>query len=202
MKIDYCEQLSPEWFAIHKGKIGGKMFGQVISGKKNRLIYELLNQHLNEYNIPDEYVDEKMQFGIDNEETAIELYSKFSGLTFIKIGCYLSETSPIHMASPDGITPDFKIVLEIKCTMDGSIHMQRFFEGPETTYMPQIKNYFAVDDTIEEVHWVSYCPMRSEKPLVFFIFKRKEFESEINKGRELIKNIEKEIEIKLSEFTF
>jgi hypothetical protein len=78
------------------------------------------------------------------------------------------------------------IVIEVKCTMNGAIHMQRHVEGPESSYMPQIKNYFAVSDDVKEVHWVSYCPDRPERELVVKVFHRGEFAHELQGWRNLI----------------
>ena len=202
MKIDYCDQLSPEWFALKKGKIGGTRFGQVISGKKNRLIYDLLNERLSEFLFPDDYISEDMQFGIDNEADALKCYTHQTGIKVISVGALISDHSNIHIASPDGVSENFKIVQEVKSTQDGGIHIQRFFEGPETSYLPQIKNYFAVDDHVEEVHWISYCPSRPERPLVIKYFTRSQFKDDIDKGRSLIHHIESELAILENAFIF
>jgi len=202
MIISNCEQQTPEWWAIKKGKISGTRFGQVISGRKNRLIYELLDEQLSKYLFPDDFVSEDMQFGIDNEPIALKLYEKTTGIHVNRIGAIISEQSWIHMASPDGINDDHTIIQEVKCTQDGSIHIQRFFEGPESQYMPQIKNYFAVSDLIQEVHWMSYCPERPERPLIIIKFKREQFADEIEKSRKQIGNIEAELVNLHTQFIF
>ena len=215
MKILTMQQRSPEWHAARVGSIGGTGFGQVISGKKNRLIYNLINERLNGYATQDDYVSEDMQFGIDNEPIARELYSQKSGIEFREVGLIKSDYSNIHHASPDGISPDNSIVLEIKCTDDGAIQLQRFFEGVESAHMPQIINYFAVSDEVKEVHWISYSPYREERPLVVFIFTPDYIVNEATKtkpaetiamivaeARTKIKAIEAEINNKIQEFTF
>ena len=202
MNLDYCEQRSPEWWALKKGKISGTRFGQVISGKKNRLIYDLLNERLSEFLIPDDYTHDEMQFGIDNEEEALKCYTRHTGIKVVRVGALISDHSGIHMASPDGISKNIKIVQEVKCTQDGGIHIQRFFEGPETGYLPQIKNYFAIDDQVEEVHWISYCPSRPERPLIIKYFKRSQFGDDIDKGRAAIRHIESELAILENAFIF
>lgn len=202
MKIEYCEQQSPEWYALKKGRIGGTRFSQVISGKKNRLIYDLLDEQLSDFLFPDDYISDEMQFGIDNEEIACNLYADMAGLELIKVGAIMSDFSSIHLASPDRITPDFDIIIEAKCTRDGGLHIQRFFDGPESSYMPQIKNGFAVSNRVRQVHWVSYCPSRPERPIVAWVFTRDMCEPDVTKGREQIKVIEsKLIELK-QKFTF
>jgi len=202
MKISYCEQLSPEWWALKTGRIGGKRFGQVISTRKNRLIYDLLNEQLSGFIEMDDYESEDMLFGVENEPIAAQLYSDQSGIQFDQIGAIISESSDIHIASPDRINLDLGIVLEIKCTQNGAIHLQRFFEGPESSYMGQIINYFTVSDEVKEVHWVSYCPSLAMKPLVIYRFTPDQFEKEIRMGRDRIGAIELELKEMKSKVIF
>jgi hypothetical protein len=52
--------------------------------------------------------------------------------------------------------------------------------------MPQIINYFAVSDEVVAVHWVSYCPYRTERPLVIHVFTRDTVLSEATKTKPAI----------------
>jgi hypothetical protein len=204
MKIARIKQNSPEWFELRRGKIGGTIFGQVISGRKNALLFDLLNERLSPWiDYTDEYISDDMQFGKDNEPIARELYIKESGIEFGEVGCILSDYSGIHLASPDGLNEPGGIVLEIKCTQNGAKHLKRFFEGVESDHLPQIKNYFAVSDEVKAVHWVSYCPDRFERPLVVYIFTREMFaQDEIDKWRSEIRNIEAKLNVMEQSFTF
>lgn len=212
MKLSNVTQRSPEWYALKKGKIGGTRFGQLISNRENRLEYELIDEALSDFLFPDDYISDEMQFGIDNEPIARELYSKQTGIDFQEYGAILSDYSDIHMASPDGMNNGE--VLEIKCTENGAIHIQRFFNGPEKSMIPQIINYFAVSDEVKRVHWISYCPNRTERTIVRFLFDRSSVIGEDRKGnpvtihdealrgRELIKNMEVQIILRLDTFRF
>jgi len=202
MKILTMPQQSFEWHQERCGSIGGTSFGQVISGKKNRLIYNLINERLNGYVTPDDYISDDMQFGLDNEDAARELYSEKSGIKFHQIGMIKSDYSTIHHASPDGLNEDETIVLEIKSTDDGAIHLQRHFEGVESSHMPQIINYFAVSDQIKEVHFVSYCPYREERPIIPYVFKAEHYQDKIAEARKKIAEIEAEVIKKQQEFVF
>ena len=64
------------------------------------------------------------------------------------------------------------IIAEVKCTMDGKTQIKRFRKGVDANYMPQIINYFACSVDVKEVHWISYCPFRPERELVYFIITR------------------------------
>lgn len=167
------EQRSTEWWQFKVGRVSGTRFGKLISGRDNGLVYEIVNELLDGHITPNDFENEAMQFGVENEPVAIDEYESVSGLKFIRGGVLQSERYPsLHMASPDGITQDGRIVVEVKCTMDGNRQIQRFVEGPEKSYLPQIINYFAVSDNVEEVHWVSYCPFRPERPLVVRVYRR------------------------------
>lgn len=203
MKISNVKQRSEDWFELKRGKIGGTRFSNVISNRKNGLLYELLNERLSPWiDNSDEYVSEEMQFGIDNEAPARKLYSKQSGIKFEEVGAILSDFSEIHLASPDGVNIERGIVLEIKCTMNGAVHLARFFEGVDDKYMAQIKNYFAVSDDVKEVHFVSYCPDRHERPIIQFAFTRDMFVDDLQKWRDKVKSIEEKLNKMQLDFTF
>lgn len=203
MRLNYCEQKSPEWWTEKVGKVSGTRFGQLISSRANRLKFDLLSEKLDGIIIEDEYISPAMQFGIDNEPVAREKYIKKSGINFGEVGLIYSDFSDIHLASPDGLDIETKSkVLEIKCTEDGGIHIQRFFNGPESSYESQIINYFACSDQIQEVHWVSYCPGRPERELVIKIFTPNDFKVEIMKGRQLLKKLERELADLEQQFIF
>jgi len=166
------EQLTKEWYDLKVGKISGTRFGQVISGRKNALIYELLNEKLDGFIMPDDYTSDDMQFGIDNEPIAMDLLEEYAGMKFRRGGVILSDYSDIHMASPDGVNLDHGVVAEVKCTRYGAKQIQRFIEGPESDKMQQIINYFAQSETVKKVLWASYCPYRPERKLVVWVYER------------------------------
>ena len=202
MNILTMPQRSPEWFDARKGKISGTRFGQAISTRKNKLIYELLAEQLSDYVFPDDYISDDMQFGIDNEPVARELYSKQSGIDWREVGMIQSEIIQINTASPDGLSPDNSIVLEIKCTRNLDVHLQRFFEGIESQYMNQIMNYFVVADEVKQVHFVSYCPASETKPLIVYVFEREHYIDLINESREKLRAIEEKLNKMIVEYLF
>lgn len=172
MNYQLIEQLSPAWWDLKCGKISGTRYGQVISGRKNNLIFDLIDENLKGYIEQDDFTTEDMTFGRENESVALDLYEEKSGIKFQRGGVIMSDFSHIHMASPDGVNLELGIIAEVKCTQHGAKQIKRFFEGPEPEYPAQIKNYFAVSNDVKEVHWISYCPYRHERPLVVHIYKR------------------------------
>jgi hypothetical protein len=188
------KQGTPEWDAMRVGSVGGTSFGSVISGKKNRLVYELANERLNGYKDEDDYQSEEMLFGVEQEPIARQRHSEQSGIEWLECGIIKAEYCSMHHASPDGINKEATDILEIKSTMNGAIHLQRMEEGPEANHLPQIKNYFVVCDTVERVHWVSFCPYRPEKPLVVWVFERSDFEHLIPTWRSAMLDVEERVD--------
>jgi hypothetical protein len=202
MKIFKPEQLSPEWWDLKVGKISGTRFGQVLSKRKNRLVYELMNEILSGQCDMDIFVNDDMQYGLDNEQLALDLYSEQSGISIAKVGAILSETNEMHIASADGVNYSLGIAAEVKCTQNGDIHLERYFEGIDAKYMPQCINYFAVSPEVKEVHFISYCGCRKEKPVFWKVLKREDYKKEIESGLKLIPEIQKEVNDKINQYQF
>ena len=216
MKIATYKQGSAQWWADKKGRIGGTRFGQLISGRKNALQYELADEQLTDIDsfildMESQYITEDMQAGTDNEPIARQLYIEQSGIDFQEVGFIYSDFSDIHGASPDGWNAEHGIVLELKYTRHGAKQIQRFVEGPETDKMPQIYNYFAASDDVKQVRWVSYCPDRHERQLVEWIYtpetvvdvkKNKTISDMVREGRALLPQMEAEVKGIIEKFKF
>lgn len=203
MQFLEIEQRTEEWFKLKAGKISGTRFGAAISSRKNGLIYELISEKIDGFIDPIDYESEAMKYGNENEEHAIDLYEIESGMKFIRGGVILSDYSAIHMSSPDAHNaddPHHVIIVEAKCTLNGDKQVKRFFEGVDPEYMGQIKNYFAVSDDVQEVHFISYCGTRPERELVVKIVKREDVIDDVLKGRIAVKKIETELDRMYDEF--
>lgn len=172
MNYQRIEQKSPEWWKLKVGKVSGTRFGQLISNRENSLVEEIVNELLDGCCEYDDYENEEMIFGDENESIAIDLYSQMIGIEFERGGVILSDFSDYHMASPDAINLDKGIVVEVKSTMHGKTQIKRFFNGIDSQYKPQSINYFACSNDVKEVHWISYCPFRPERPIIAIILTR------------------------------
>lgn len=172
MNYQRIEQKSPEWWKLKVGKVSGTRFGQLISNRENSLVEEIVNELLDGCCDQDDYESEEMTFGNENEPIAIDLYSQMIGVEFERGGVILSDFSDYHMASPDAINLEKGIVVEVKSTMNGKTQIKRFFNGIDSQYKPQAINYFACSDDVKEVHWISYCPFRQERPIIAIVLTR------------------------------
>lgn len=202
MNLSKEEQKSEEWWKLKVGKIGGTRFGAVLSNRKNRLVYQLMNEILSGQCVQDDYVSDDMLYGMDNEDEALRLYSEQTGVEVEKIGMILSESCDIHIASPDGLSGCNTIVQEVKSTMNGDIHLQRYFEGLEPSYVAQCVNYFAVAPEIQQVHFISYCGYRPERPMFYKVLNRKDYTSMVDTGLKKLASIELDLLQKLDEYSF
>lgn len=207
MRFIPIQQKSTEWFELRAGKITGTRFGKVISGRENELPYTLVAETVTgEGEIEEEgYVSAEMQYGLDNEEYAIDIYEAETKIKVIRGGVILSDYSEISMASPDGHNadnPKHIIVQEVKCTMKRSVQVKRFLKkSVDSTYKPQCINYFTQSDDIKEVHFISYCGFDKLRPLVVIELKREDFAADIEKGRKAIKATEIELAKNIAEYT-
>ena len=197
------EQKTPEWWNFKVGKISGTRFGAVISGRKNRLIYDIMAEIMNGYIDVDDYENEEMQYGIENEHIALDKYEQITGIKMIRGGVIVSDHSSMHIASPDGHNADNPrhiIIGEVKCTMNIAVHAQRYFEGIETAHKAQCLNYFAQSVDIKEVHFISFCGFDEIRPIHIIKQKRSDFEAEIQKCNTKVLQIEKEVIEKLKQY--
>lgn len=183
MKYLEIEQKSQEWWELKLGKVSGTRYGQLISNRENMLIDEMVNEVLDGQCEIGDYIDEDMQFGIDNEPITMDLLESQTGIKFKRGGVILSDFSDIHMSSPDGVNTDLGIIVEVKCTMHGKKHINRFRNGVESSHKGQIVNYFACSDDVKECWFVSYCPFRTERPLIIIKFNRDSIIEETTKKK-------------------
>ena len=185
MKILSIPQRSEEWWQYKSGKISGTRYGQAVSTRENKLKYELLDERYKGYIERDDYESEEMQFGNEQEPIARAEIIRTTGLGFDDGGIIVSDFFPeFHMHSSDGLFEG--IVLEIRSTSNGAIHMRRFFEGPESNYMPQIINPFVCSDDVKEVWWYSWNPYVQIKPLIKHVFNRDTVLAEATKTKPAI----------------
>ena len=104
MNYQRIQQQTPEWWSLKVGKISGTRFGQLISGRDNQLIDEMANEMLDGQCMFDDFENEDMLFGIENEPIALELFSQRYGIEIERGGVIMSDFSDIHMASPDAVS--------------------------------------------------------------------------------------------------
>lgn len=133
-----CEQRSPEWFEVRRGKITASNAHRLLtSAKFSTFKYELLAETLTPYVDDEGYVNDAMQRGIDLEPVAIDSYCEDTEATDVyKVGFCISLEYPICGASPD-ILVDEDGLGEVKCP-NTATHFRYIEVGPTSDIIAQM----------------------------------------------------------------
>lgn len=170
MKVYYCEQRSPEWFALKAGKVGASEISDVLSRDKSgkgegsmrrnlkaKVVCEILT------GLPqgNSFQSKGMEGGIENEPFARSAYEVTKEVTVDQVGFVVHDRIDRFGASPDGLVlgPDEKPagVLEIKCPY-AATHIAWLLAGvAPTEHQPQMLAEMACTG-LPWADFVSYCP--------------------------------------------
>jgi putative phage-type endonuclease len=139
MISDFIEQRTLAWQRVRFGSITGSKVSDIMrSGRKKdemwsetakSYLYQIAAERLfnpdflNDDDIFQDYINQTnvttraMQWGVEQEQSARELYAKISGVDVEEAGSCAHDTIPHFAASPDGIIyrDNDNKVLEIKC---------------------------------------------------------------------------------------
>lgn len=139
MISDFIEQRTLAWQRVRFGSITGSKVSDIMkSGRKKdemwsetakSYLYQIAAERLfnpdflNDDDIFQDYINQTnvttraMQWGVEQEQSARELYAKISGVDVEAVGSCAHDTIPHFAASPDGIIyrDNDNKVLEIKC---------------------------------------------------------------------------------------
>lgn len=121
MILHPCAQRSPEWHALRAGKLTGSCAKDILAKGKGSaeavtrrdLRYRLVAERLSGTPQEDTYINAAMQWGIDHEAEAIDVYQAVRGVLVDPIG-FAEHDSLLAGTSPDGFVNDDGIV-SIKC---------------------------------------------------------------------------------------
>jgi hypothetical protein len=140
---------------------------------------EVLSEILEDYEPTDGYISFAMQEGIDREPFALEALEKELFIEFKQVGICQNSAIPILYISPDGITEDETIQVEIKCP-GAKKHTETILadEIPNDN-IHQVLHAFTVNPKLEQMYFVSYRWENKIKPLWYKMLTK---ESEINLG--------------------
>lgn len=165
MKTHYnITQGTEEWHRIRWGKIGGTSSSQLHT-KTDTLLNRLVAQRMEEYDpTEDGFTSNAMERGHELEPFARKAASEYTGIQFNEVGWIEHDSISILGMSPDGLSEDETVVLEIKCPgLENHIRYIREDIIP-SAYMDQVISPFAISDNVEAVYFCSFRPECS-KPL-------------------------------------
>ena len=167
-----CEQGSEEWLQARLGIPTATGFENIVTatGKKSsaqiKYMAELIEESI--IGLQDESFKSRfMERGNQLEPLARSAYEFITGNAVTQVGgVYLDENKEV-MVSPDGLLPELKKGLEIKCPKM-STHIRYLLEGGvPSEYIIQVQANLWVTgyDTWD---FVSYCPEYQKQPLYIF----------------------------------
>ena len=159
------EQGSSDWFSEKWGKIGGTRAKELFV-KSDTLFYKLLAETIEPFDedAEESFQSEAMERGNFLEPQARIELQKYTCLEFIECG-WIQSDNELMGISPDGITADFTIQIEVKCP--GAIaHLKMCVaDAIPLEYINQCVHAFTVNDKLEKLYFVSYRPECTIKPL-------------------------------------
>ncbi len=180
-----CEQGSPEWIALRVGNPGASSMDQIVtstgakSGQRQKYMYKMVCELITGKK-HGSYKNEDMERGTELEHEAREMFEFVNGPVEQCAMIYQDERKLWH-CSPDGIIPDQKAGLEIKCP-SLPVHIEYLDKGNiPTAYVIQVQASMMV--TGWGLWWfVSYYP--GIKPLII----------PVERDEALIKILQSEVE--------
>jgi len=188
------KQRSEEWHELKHGKVGGTL-SKGLFVKSDTLMIDILSQITEDYEPSEGYISSDMQRGIDLEPFALEALSKEIFIEFQQVGFLQNSAIPILGISPDGITEDETIQVEIKCP-GAKKHTETILadEIPQDN-IHQVLHAFTVNPKLVWMYFVSYRWENKIKPLWYKMLTK---DSEINlgtKAKPVIKTVEEWVAI-------
>ncbi len=136
MKIHKCDQLSAEWFELHRGRVTGSMMNKILtpakrkpSEQQKKLIAVMIGQLLSPYPLGDGdgYISRAMQEGIRREPEARAWYSLEMDCEVERVGFIESDCGRFGI-SPDALMPSVRGGLELK-NPSPEVHAEWLIDG-------------------------------------------------------------------------
>jgi len=171
------EQRSEQWHNLRHCSIGGSELKSLFVKdlEDSEVFYTLLSENMEDFEMEETFMSAAMERGIELEPDAIFSVSLNVGYQFEECGKH-DKFSFLHN-SPDGLTKDGKVALEVKCP-SAKVHAKYLLNDivPEE-YVYQIVSYFLNIKELEKMYFGSYRPENVSKPL---------FVKEITRTTELV----------------
>lgn len=174
MEFKNIEQGTEDWFRIKWGKIGGSNAHGLLIGSE-KLETKIISEHLEPFELDvDSFTSPEMQRGIELEPEAAKAVALKLDLQLDQVGWIQNEVHKILGISPDRLTPDRKIGIEIKCPQKERHTETALSNKIPTDNIAQCIHYFTNIPTLEKLYFCSYRP-ESLIPLVLVELKRSSF---------------------------
>lgn len=156
MQQDRPAHITPSGFkkVLTNGR-GGAEFGKTAQSYAEEIVQRMMGVEL------DQYVSSAMEWGIENEPFAIDLYSEQNVCIVQEKERLIHSEYDYISGEPDGLIGDDGII-EVKCP-NSSNHFKNLLEGEQVDkYMPQMQGYLWLTGR-DWCDFVSYDPRYPEK---------------------------------------
>lgn len=165
MEYDKIEQGTEDWLRIKWGKIGGSnAHGLLIESEK--LETKIISEHIESFELDiDSFTSPEMQRGIELEPEAAKAVALKLGIPLETVGWIQHDKIDILGVSPDRLSGDRTIAVEIKCPSK-----ERHTETVISNRIPhdnisQCIHYFTCIPKLQTIYFCSFRP-ESMVPLV------------------------------------
>ena len=162
MNAEKVQQRSEEWFRAKYGKVGGSSVKDMMASKSTKgfkkIYFGAISAKLEDFEMPEEkYMGSDVERGNELERPAFEFLQLYLNQKLEEWGWIQSDIDILGI-SPDGMSHDKKVAVEIKCP-SRHVHTQYLTENRiPSEYHWQCMNYFAVIPELEVLHFASYRP--------------------------------------------
>ena len=163
MKVHDMPQKSEAWFEIKYGKVGGSTAHMLTTDAKRKTVKnELLSARLEDFVFDEDEANKSLGKHVDRgnelERPARDYLEHFKGIKFVDVGWIQSDIHVLGI-SPDGVNKELTKSSEVKCPARQN-HTSYIMGGDKipSAYFWQNIAYFAVIDSLEEHHFISFRP--------------------------------------------
>lgn len=189
-----------EWLAARVGKITGTRIGDIYSsrGSVKKGFWELIAEQLA---VPPDY-ENPMERGLRLQDEAIQRFTKETGKEVSSELIIWQRGDFAQIAvSPDGVI-DKKSAVEVKCLSSAS-HIEAYItKKVPNEYIPQVVQYFVVNDKLEKLYVVFYDPRVTTKDFFYLEIDRKDYADKINEFLEFEKTTLADVSRIVNELSF
>lgn len=194
--VPIVEQRTPEWFQQRLGKVTASRVADIIATIRNgnyaasRKNYaaELVTERLTGKNT-EFFINEAIQWGMDQEEAAKEAYTKRTTVPVVETGFVGHPTIVMAGASPDGLLGEEGLI-EIKCPMPATHQDTLLNETINDKYVTQMQWQMACTGK-QWCDFVSFDPRLPENMQLFI--------KTVRRDDTVIRNLESEVVAFLAE---
>lgn len=179
LQLLQCHQGSDEWKNMRLGIPTASRFHRIMTSKgqtskqKIDFMYELLEEHITQtpyFNYQSEY----MKRGVLLENIARQLYEKTTNNQVYEVGGVWFQGKHKILASPDGLMPNLRKGLEIKCPKINN-HIDYINKNKlPTKYILQVQGCLWLTN-YQTWDFVSFCPEYKKQPFFMITVARDEY---------------------------